>query len=367
MRIRVAIILSVALLSACTDRSYTPITPEALAVGSPATIFAATTRVQKDDGSFGPDRADNLSLLELTVSIPPDRRPGRLDFGYGRANPEKQFILAGQTVFDQPEAFRARLKQELARQPAGQRELTLFVHGFNSTQTETAYRAAQLAHDIEMPGSLMVYSWPSKGHALGYAYDADSTVFARDGLETVLRRLGEQRIDRLAVVAHSMGSFLLMEALRQIEIATPGWSARHLDGVILISPDLDLDVFRSQMRRIKTVPQPFVVMASEKDNVLNLSRHLRGKQSSERLGQIGSAALITDLPVAVIDTSQFSDEAESGHFIAATSPTLLAMIAEARNMTDLFEAGNVPLERAFPGIVSYARDTLDVVIENNDR
>ncbi|MCE8539018.1 alpha/beta fold hydrolase [Ruegeria pomeroyi] len=367
MRIRVAIILYIALLTGCADRSYTPITPDALKVGSPATVFAATTRMQQVDGSFGPDRSESLSLLELTVSIPPDRRPGRLDFGYGQANPEKQFILAGQTLFASPDAFRDRLRQDLSQQPVGNRELTLFVHGFNSTQTETAYRAAQLAHDIDMSGSLMVYSWPSKGHALGYAYDADSTVFARDGLEILLRSLGNERIDRISVVAHSMGSFLLMEALRQIEIASPGWSAQHLDGIILISPDLDLDVFRSQMRRIKTVPQPFVVMASEKDNVLNLSRRLRGKQSSERLGQISSAALIADLPVSVIDTSTFSDEAESGHFVAATSHTLLAMIAEARNMTDLFEAGNVPLERAFPGIVTYARDNLDVVMENNDR
>ncbi|WP_245706526.1 alpha/beta hydrolase [Ruegeria marina] len=357
----------VALLAGCTDRSFTPVTPEALEIGSPATVFAATTREQEQDGSFGPERTERLSLLELTVSIPPDRRPGRLDFGYGQANPEKQFILAGQKVFNRPDAFTARLREELARQPQGNRELTLFIHGFNSTQTETAYRAAQLAHDIEMPGVLMIYSWPSKGHALGYAYDGDSVVFARDGLENVLLRLGASGIDRLTVVAHSMGSFLLMETLRQIDLQQPGWTSRNLDGVVLISPDLDLDIFRSQVTRLKEVPQPFIVMASEKDNVLNLSRRLRGLQSSERLGQISSAALIADLPVTVIDTSRFSDEAESAHFVAATSPTLLAMIADARNMTNLFEAGGLPLERAFPGIVSYSREYLGIDLAGGAR
>ncbi|MCU9837205.1 alpha/beta hydrolase [Ruegeria sp. WL0004] len=367
MRVATLVVVLVSIVSGCTDRSYTPVTPDALQVGTAATVFAATTRVQEADGSFGPDRADRLSLLELTVSIPPDRRPGRLDFGYGSANPEKQFILAGQKVFDQPEQFGARLREELVGRPRGDRELTLFIHGFNSTQTETAYRAAQLAHDIEMPGVLMVYSWPSKGHALAYAYDGDSVVFARDGLEEVLLRLGASDLDRLNVVAHSMGSFLFMEALRQIDLQKPGWAARNLDGVVLISPDLDLDVFRSQLSRLTEVPQPFVVMASEKDNVLNLSRRLRGKQSGERLGQISSAALIADLPVTVIDTSKFSDEAESGHFVAATSPTLLAMIADARNMTNLFEAGGLPLERAFPGIVTYAEEYLGVDLSGGSR
>lgn len=367
MRVATLVVVLVSIVSGCTDRSYTPVIPEALQVGTAATVFAATTRVQEADGSFGPDRADRLSMLELTVSIPPDRRPGRLDFGYGNANPEKQFILAGQKVFDRREDFRTRLHEELARQPRGHRELTLFIHGFNSTQTETVYRAAQLAHDIQMPGVLMVYSWPSKGHALAYAYDGDSVVFARDGLEEVLLRLGSADIDRVMIVAHSMGSFLLMEALRQIDLQDPGWAARNLDGVVLISPDLDLDIFRSQVTRLKEVPQPFVVMASEKDNVLNLSRRLRGKHSSERLGQISSAALIADLPVRVIDTSPFSDEAESGHFVAATSPTMLSMITDARKMTDLFDVGGLPLERAFPGIVSYSREYLGVDLAGGAR
>ncbi len=58
-------------LAGCADRSFTPVTPEALAVGTPYTVFAATTRAQESDGSFGFDRSKDLSLLELTVSIPP--------------------------------------------------------------------------------------------------------------------------------------------------------------------------------------------------------------------------------------------------------------------------------------------------------
>jgi esterase/lipase superfamily enzyme len=163
-------------------------------------------------------------------------------------------------------------------------------------------------------------------------------MFARDGLEQLLRHLKKSGARRIILVAHSMGSVLAMEALRQIEIRSPNWADQNLAGVILISPDLDLDVFRSQIRQFNKVPEPFVVFVSSKDTILNISRRIRGTYSRERLGSLSSIEAVSDLPIDIVDTTAFSENAESGHFVAATSPTLLTLLNEAQATENAFDA-----------------------------
>ena len=352
------------LASACTDRSLSPIVPEALEVGTAKTIFAATTRAQEADGTFGPERSEDFNLLELTVSIPPTHSPGKLEFGYGDPKPMKEFTLAAQHRFDQPVAFNRRLKQELATSPQHERDVTVFVHGFNSTHAETAFRAAQLSHDVGIPGATVIYSWPSLGSPLGYAYDGDSILFARDGLERLLRQLKEAGARRIVLVAHSLGSALVMETLRQIEIKTPDWPQRNLGGVILMSPDLDQDVFRSQMSRFDRVPQPFLVFTSQKDTILNISQRIRGTHSRARLGNLKSVKNIADLPIEIIDITEFSDTAESGHFVAATSPALLSLLNAAQKTAQAFErrTETTQLHTLLPGKISRSGDATRIVL-----
>lgn len=336
--LRLAAGLSLCLTLGCTDRSLSPVTPEALELGTAKTIFVATNRVELPDGSFGPERSKHNSLLELTVSIPPNHTLGKLEFGYADPDPETQFTLAARHRFQNPADFERRLNAVLRQSPADSRDVVVFVHGYNSTQAETAFRAAQLTHDLNTPGATVVYSWPSLGSPLGYAYDGDSVMFARDGLEQLLRRLKNSEARRIILVAHSMGSVLTMEALRQIEIRSPNWADQNLAGVILISPDLDLDVFRSQIRQFNKVPEPFVVFVSSKDTILNISRRIRGTYSRERLGSLSSIEAVSDLPIDIIDTTAFSENAESGHFVAATSPTLLTLLNEAQVTEKAFDA-----------------------------
>ncbi len=334
--------------AACGPRPFSPTVPEALKVGTARTIFAATIRDPRPEGGFGVGRTDGYHLLELTVSIPPDRKPGQLIFGGETPDPNREFTMAARREFQTPEAFSKRIDQELQRFDPNERDIIVFVHGFNSTQSETAFRAAQLTHDIGVPGATVVYSWPSLGSALGYAYDADSVMVARDGLERLLKQLRNSRARRVILVAHSMGSMLAMEVLRQIEIETPGWSHRNLDGVVLMSPDLDPDVFKSQMSRIKKVPQPFLVFISRKDKILTLSQRLRGTRSRSRLGNLVSVEELEDLPISIIDTTDYADSANSGHLVAGTSPALLAILSAAQQTSRAFDRSGLVFNTVLP-------------------
>lgn len=335
-------------LAGCASRPDSPIVASAIDIGTPRTVFAATPRAPLPDGGFGPERSEMVSLLEMTVSIPPTHSPGTLSFGHSNPNPKTDFTLASEIRFASDQQFRTRIREELEKFPPSQRDVTVFVHGFNTNQTEAVFRAAQLAHDIDVPGIMVVYSWPSLASPLGYAYDGDSAIFARDGLEKLLRELENSNVDQIVLAAHSMGSLLTMETLRQIEISSPGWSDRVLDGVVLLSPDLDVDVFRSQMSRFETIPDPFVVFVSQKDKILNLSQRLRGTHSRERLGTLSNPEEIADLPIEIVDMTGFAGSAESGHFITATSPALLALLNAAQATARAFGEDSVSLDAILP-------------------
>ena len=288
------------LLAACADRDLMPIVPEAVNIGTPYTVFSTTTREQEADGTFGFRRSEELRMVEMTVTIPPSHSPGELSYRYKNPDPRKNFTIAQELPVDSVSDLRARFLREL-------------------------------------PGSLVMYSWPSRGRAFGYAYDIDSMLFARDGLEETVRRVKQAGAERIILVAHSMGTALAMEMLRQADLRNPGWAARTLNGgVILISPDLDVDVFDSQMMELKRVPQPFAVMVSEKDRILNISGRLRGTSQGERLGNIKSADRLERWPIEVIDLTAFNADAASGHFVAATSPSLLAVLRSASNVSRVF-------------------------------
>ena len=96
---------------------------------------------------------------------------------------------------------------------------------------------------------------------------------------------------------------LTIETLRQIEIANSGWSKRHLDGVILIAPDLDIEVFQSQMARFNSLPAPFAIFVSSRDRALQLSARING--SAVRLGSLEAVEKLGQYPVTIIDVSAF--------------------------------------------------------------
>jgi esterase/lipase superfamily enzyme len=198
----------------------------------------------------------------------------------------------------------------------------LFVHGYNVDNAEAVYRLAQIAHDYDAEQPVIAFSWPSAGNPRGYAYDRDSVVYSRDMLEALLVALSARR--DVLIVAHSMGSQLTMETLRQMAIGDNGAVLKRLSGVALISPDIDEDVFRRQASRIVPFPQPFLIAVSARDRVLNLAAFLTGKPS--RLGSIDDPARLSGLPVRVVDLTGVAGGDRGGHLTAFTAPAAIRLL-----------------------------------------
>lgn len=343
-------------LVGCSDRTAAPIVPDALNFGLNKTVFMGTTRDLNDAGEFGIERSTQLHLMEATVSIPPNRELGTVSDGLDKPKPERDFALAAIDRFDSSAAFARNLSQEIDARSTGKREVTVFVHGFNNSFSDAAFRMAQLAHDLELPGAHVTYSWPSRGNPLGYEYDRDSALFARDGLADLLQNVRSAGAPDVILVAHSMGSALVMETLRQLELSDPGWVDRNISGVILISPDINVDVFRSQLKQFQTVPERFVVIVSRKDAILRVSSRLRGVKS--QLGNIANAEDVADLPIFLLDVSEFSDVRSGNHFVAGSSPALIQILRRSPDLDREFLRGGAATAIVLPGqrrIVGNAR------------
>ncbi|PRX37160.1 Esterase/lipase superfamily enzyme [Meinhardsimonia xiamenensis] len=296
-------------------------------------VYVGTTRRYEGGLGFGAGRSAGIAFARYDVSVPPERQPGEFDWPVGREAPDpaRHFLLAGGEIFDGARPFRADLARALAARPRSDREAVIYVHGFNNTFDEAVLRLVQLAEDFELPAVAVHFSWPSAGTPVGYAYDRDSVLYSRDGLLRLIAEVERAGVRRIVLVGHSLGSMLVMEALRQMAVEAPGSVARRIGGVILISPDLDVDLFRAQARRIGRLPQPFGIFVSRRDRVLTLSASLTGRR--DRLGNLRSFDRVADLDVTVIDITAFSADA-AGHFTLGNSPALISLFSRA----DAFEA-----------------------------
>ena len=97
----------------------------------------------------------------------------------------------------------------------------------------------------------MVFSWPSRASLLDYGYDRESAMWSRDALQQVLDGLiASPVVGHIHIVAHSIGTMLTMEALRQLYAQLGEEAANRIGAVVFASPDIDMDGFSSSVQRI---------------------------------------------------------------------------------------------------------------------
>lgn len=257
------------------------------------TVLAVTTRSPAGDAKpgvlFSGERGAGVHYVSLTLSMPPDRAPGALPTDARKQDPTKNIVLVssrelsreefagivtGSTAKPAVPPTRAAKQRAPAIPP---REALVFVHGYNTRFDESVVRFAQIVDDIGFKGVPILFSWPSRGEVNDYGYDKDSANYSRDTLEGVLAMLARERsISGIDVIGHSMGGWLTMETLRQIAIANDQTTLGRINQVVLAAPDVDMDVFRTQVARLGPLAGRMKVYSSGDDYALRMSSRLFG-------------------------------------------------------------------------------------------
>ena len=326
------------LLAACVTgpRSIGEITFAEPAIAASEQVMVVTTRQPSPDKNqlFGAERSDSLHFAEMIVSVPLKRTPGSISPPKDKPDLARDFGVTSATLTDDEAAFASRLRAELATHPVGQRSVFIFVHGYNVSFASGLFSAAQIRHDYKVPGIALHYSWPSAQNTALYLYDRDSAEFARGGLTKTLKIAAAAKPESIIVLAHSMGTFVTMEAMRTLALTGDATTLSKIDALILAAPDIDVDVFRSQLATVTPRPKSVIVLVSEQDRALRLSGDLRGGRP--RVGAGANKEELVAQGLIVLDIATLRKKGDKlSHSTFANSELLINLVNGGLNLSAL--------------------------------
>ncbi len=355
-------------LSACVSTGVTTIADGVGAVGTfvagapdgvaqPVQMFVASTRKGERGAASEASSDGPVAHSLVTISVPPVHQAGSIERpNLGSQNTNYHFAVTGRRSLDE-DAFNNEIASHISGRIGSSRDVLLYVHGFNTGFDEARFRLAQIVFDARFGGVPVLYTWASKGSVFAYGADRETAMASRDGLEHLMLALArEPDVGRVHILAHSMGAWMAMEALRENAIAGHPDLDGHLGEVMLAAPDIDATVFRQQMARIGAGAHVSILVASN-DRALSVSSLLANERP--RLGALdpnapADRALIESLGVQVRDLS--GDQVGLiGHSTYANAPDVIAAIgaqlgaarADDRNVQAVLDArGDTPVVAA---------------------
>jgi esterase/lipase superfamily enzyme len=235
-----------------------------------------------------------------------------------------------------------------------QKHVSLFVHGYNVGWKDAAARYADLGKRLysgaKSLGTLVLYTWPSNGSVAGYLPDredarasapvlADALVTLHDHIIAMQRLAalnpGKQCKAKISVIAHSMGNYVMQNALA---IAAKKLNSPQLitlvHQLVMVAADVDNDIFQkdqpgaSDGSLMSNLCYRIGALYTGLDQVLGASAGLK-HFGTRRLGRSGIADRdnVWD-NVFDLDVTDFIDQSKSIHSAALESPKSVDLIRQ---------------------------------------
>ena len=126
-----------------------------------------------------------------------------------------------------------------------------------------------------------------------------------------------------------------------------------------MAPDIDVEVFRSQVEAIDPLPEPFGIFVSNRDRILALSSRI-SYDKGRRLGNLTDVSEIADLNLTIFDVSSFSRR--DGHLTAAQAPGLLEIFGQAAQLDAAFQSERAGRIGLIPGTIVSVQNLTKVII-----
>ncbi len=134
----------------------------------------------------------------------------------------------------------------------------------------------------------------------------------------------------VTVLAHSMGTWVTVEALRQMAIREDNIPSK-IQNVILASPDIDVDVFARQWTEMGNKRPNFTIFVSQDDKALAMSSFISG--GIKRVGSINPAeepyrSALEGAGITVVDLTKLRTGDRLNHGKFAESPEIVQLIGQ---------------------------------------
>jgi esterase/lipase superfamily enzyme len=198
---------------------------------------------------------------------------------------------------------------------APERQVLVFIHGYNTSFEDAARRTAQLSYDLAFSGASVLFTWPSHHDPRPAEYQDDrkradaSVAILRAFLQELHAQTGATA---LHVIAHSLGNEILTRALASLSAP-----AARFRNAVLIAPDIDASALRRISGDISKTASRLTLYTSSRDLALRLS------ELSGNMPRAGNhIVLAADLET--IDASEARTELTNfSHSYFADSPLVL--------------------------------------------
>lgn len=283
---------------------------------------------QKEGTRYTADRSPDgrLSVGICEVTIPKTHKTGELE-APSILRLEVREDLAKHVVLRKTEplmesAFYTELRERVAESP--NRELFVFVHGFNVSFENAARRTAQMAHDLEFRGAPVFFSWPANDkYLLTYPQDETNVSWAAPHLKQFLLDIAANSgAESINLIAHSMGNRALTTVLRELQLELKDESLLF-NQVVLAAPDIDADEFRLNIApNIQKTSRRITLYASSRDTALAASQLVH---RFPRAGDSGEMLILVP-GIETVDVSAI-DGGPWGHSYYGSSDPILKDLA----------------------------------------
>ena len=194
-----------------------------------------------------------------------------------------------------------------------QKHVTLFIHGYNNTWQDAAARYQSIVSNLfrgdASLGLCILFTWPSAGATLDYLPDREEARASAPDLATVLdefydwllakqneaaRNPNKACKAKTSIIAHSMGNFVLQEAMALT------WSRKNqpllvslVNQLLMVATDVDNDIFddgdmpgKNDGDGIANLTYRVTALFTGRDPVLGVSAGLK-HFGTRRLGRSG--------------------------------------------------------------------------------
>lgn len=252
------------------------------------------------------NKEDCLTFGTCDVSIPRDHKLAHIERpswrNLYREDPKKHVVLMSVNLLKRNNYF-SEISADIAC--SRKKQVLVFIHGFDVTFEEGAWRMAQLAYDLGFDGPPVLYSWASVGHLRDYSDDEATMEWSVPHLKGLLADIGAKcGAQMVHVIAHSMGNRILTNALKEIALTTPASALPLVEEVILTAPDIDAGVFRQIAGEVQKAGKRITLYASSNDKALEASKRIHG---GPRAGDSGDGIVVVPgvdtIDASAVDTS----------------------------------------------------------------
>jgi esterase/lipase superfamily enzyme len=261
-------------------------------VGAAGVLVSGAAQIEKHGVTYRGTRGSLVrGVCEVTVPDVHDRgqveRPSLLRFEI-REDQRKHVVLTSATELD-ADVFHQQLSNVIAKSP--DRDLLVFIHGYNVDFQSAVRRTAQISVDLPFAGVPVCYSWPSRGSVFQYTVDETNAAWTTPHLKQFLLELAESSgAESINVVAHSMGNRPTTQALVEIgwqrEMEAKSDELPVFDRVVLAAPDVDADRFRRDLApELVEVAEQVTLYASSDDQALIASQKVHGYPRAGESGE----------------------------------------------------------------------------------